>query len=83
MTIVIQPNVITHDQMAGVQTGELVLITETGAESLHTAPRGLFMSQYDSHEALPYLRLRLPKPSWMAFDYHDRVPLQGALTRTS
>jgi Xaa-Pro aminopeptidase len=40
MTIVIQPNVITHDQKAGVQTGELVLITETGAESLHTAPRG-------------------------------------------
>ncbi len=40
MMIVIQPNVITHDQKAGVQTGELVLITETGAESLHSAPRG-------------------------------------------
>jgi Xaa-Pro dipeptidase len=40
MMIVIQPNVITHDQKAGVQTGELVLITKTGAESLHSAPRG-------------------------------------------
>jgi hypothetical protein len=40
MMIVIQPNVITHDQKAGVQTGELVLITRTGAESLHGAPRG-------------------------------------------
>jgi Xaa-Pro aminopeptidase len=40
MMIVIQPNVITHDQKAGVQTGELVLITKTGAESLHGAPRG-------------------------------------------
>ena len=40
MLIVIQPNVINHDQTAGVQTGELVLITETGAVSLHTAPRG-------------------------------------------
>ena len=40
MMIVIQPNVITRDEKAGVQTGELVLITDTGAESLHTAPRG-------------------------------------------
>ena len=31
---------ITHDQKAGVQTGELVLITKTGAQSLHSAPRG-------------------------------------------
>jgi len=40
MMMVIQPNVITKDQRAGVQTGELVVITETGAESLHTVPRG-------------------------------------------
>ncbi len=39
-TVVIQPNVTTHDRKAGVQTGELVLITETGIERLHTIPRG-------------------------------------------
>jgi Xaa-Pro aminopeptidase len=41
MTVVIQPNVITPDERAGVQTGELVLVTETGWESLHRFPRGL------------------------------------------
>jgi Xaa-Pro dipeptidase len=41
MTVVVQPNVTTTDGHAGVQTGELVLITETGAESLHRMPRGL------------------------------------------
>jgi Xaa-Pro dipeptidase len=40
MTVVIQPNVVTHDQRAGVQTGELVLITPNGIEHLHTTPRG-------------------------------------------
>ena len=41
MTVVIQPNVITMDERAGVQTGELVWITERGAERLHAFPRGL------------------------------------------
>ena len=41
MTVVIQPNVITPDERAGVQTGELVLVTESGWESLHRYPRGL------------------------------------------
>lgn len=40
MTVVIQPNVVTRDGKAGVQTGELVHITETGIERLHAAPRG-------------------------------------------
>ena len=40
MTVVIQPNVVTIDGKAGVQTGELVLITGTGIESLHAIPRG-------------------------------------------
>jgi Xaa-Pro aminopeptidase len=40
MTVVIQPNVVTPDGKAGVQTGELVLITETGIERLHAFPRG-------------------------------------------
>jgi Xaa-Pro aminopeptidase len=41
MTVVIQPNVITPDERAGVQTGELVLVTSTGWESLHSYPPGL------------------------------------------
>lgn len=41
MTIVIQPNVTTVDGRAGVQTGELVLVTATGCERLHSFPRGL------------------------------------------
>lgn len=39
-TVVIQPNVVTPDGRAGVQTGEMVLITETGIERLHAFPRG-------------------------------------------
>lgn len=42
MTCVVQPNVITPDQKAGVQLGELVLVTENGFERLHGAERGLF-----------------------------------------
>jgi Xaa-Pro dipeptidase len=41
MTVVIQPNVITPDERAGVQTGELVLVTGTGWEPLHRYPRGM------------------------------------------
>ncbi len=40
MTVVVQPNVTTLDHKAGVQTGELVVITETGAVSLHDVARG-------------------------------------------
>ena len=39
-TVVIQPNVVTRAGKAGVQTGEMVLITETGVERLHSIPRG-------------------------------------------
>jgi Xaa-Pro aminopeptidase len=42
MTVVVQPNVITKDQSAGVQVGELVHITEHGFERLHKAPRAMF-----------------------------------------
>lgn len=42
MMVVIQPNVTTRDGKAGVQTGECVLITKTGIERLHSAPRGFF-----------------------------------------
>jgi len=41
MTIVIQPNVVTPDESAGVQTGELVAVTSDGAERLHRYERGL------------------------------------------
>jgi Xaa-Pro aminopeptidase len=40
MTVVIQPNVVTPDGKAGVQTGELVLVTATGIEPLHAMPCG-------------------------------------------
>jgi Xaa-Pro dipeptidase len=41
MTIVIQPNVVTPDESAGVQTGELVVVTADGAARLHDYERGL------------------------------------------
>ncbi len=37
-TIVIQPNVITQDETAGVQVGELCVVTDDGAVSLHSFP---------------------------------------------
>lgn len=42
MTIVVQPNVVTPDHKAGVQVGELIRVTRTGFERLHSAPRGMF-----------------------------------------
>ncbi len=42
MCMVVQPNVITRDEKAGVQFGELVRVTKTGFESLHRTPHGLF-----------------------------------------
>jgi Xaa-Pro aminopeptidase len=40
MLIVVQPNVITRDERAGVQYGEMLVVTGTGVESLHHAPGG-------------------------------------------
>jgi Xaa-Pro dipeptidase len=42
MCMVVQPNVITRDKTAGVQTGEMVRVTGTGFETLHNMSRGLF-----------------------------------------
>ena len=42
MTVVVQPNVITREQSAGVQVGELIRVTRSGFERLHAAERGLF-----------------------------------------
>ena len=41
MTLVVQPNVITRDGTAGVQTGELVLVTDLGPQRLHAVAGGL------------------------------------------
>ena len=41
MTLVVQPNIITKDAKAGVQTGGLVKITATGAERMQVYPNGL------------------------------------------
>jgi Xaa-Pro aminopeptidase len=41
MTIVVQPNVVTLDERAGVQIGELLLVTDDGAQRLHSFKRGL------------------------------------------
>ena len=40
MIVVIQPNVVTPDGKAGVQTGKMVLITKSGIEPFHAIPRG-------------------------------------------
>ncbi len=40
MALVVQPNVVTRDWKAGVQTGNLVVVTDTGVRSLQTFPRG-------------------------------------------
>jgi hypothetical protein len=40
MTVVVQPNVITRDEKAGVQLGEMVRITANGFERMHNAPWG-------------------------------------------
>ncbi len=37
-TIVVQPNIVTRDEVAGVQTGELCVVTDDGLESLHDFP---------------------------------------------
>jgi Xaa-Pro aminopeptidase len=42
MTCVVQPNVVTRDQRAGVQVGELIRVTDSGFERMHAAERGFF-----------------------------------------
>lgn len=37
-TVVVQPNVVTRDERAGVQTGQLCRVTRDGLESLHRYP---------------------------------------------
>jgi Xaa-Pro aminopeptidase len=42
MCMVVQPNIITPDKTAGVQTGEMVRVTSTGFETLHNMRRAFF-----------------------------------------
>ena len=42
MCMVVQPNVITKDEKAGVQFGQCVRVTKTGFESLHNMPTAMF-----------------------------------------
>ena len=44
MCVVVQPNVVTHDEHAGVQLGNLVRITRDGAECLHKLPLRYFVT---------------------------------------
>lgn len=45
MTLVVQPNVCRPDHRLGVQTGELLLITDNGPQRLHEFPRGICLTQ--------------------------------------
>jgi Xaa-Pro aminopeptidase len=38
MCVVVQPNVVTHDERAGLQLGNLFRVTKDGAECLHRLP---------------------------------------------
>ncbi|HEY6821301.1 MAG TPA: M24 family metallopeptidase [Burkholderiales bacterium] len=42
MTLVLQPNVVTRDLRAGVQVGELIVVTDAGFERVHGVPREFF-----------------------------------------
>jgi Xaa-Pro aminopeptidase len=41
MMLVVQPNVVTTDHRAGVQTGECLVVGAEGPRRLHSAPRGV------------------------------------------
>ena len=49
----VQPNVITRDQEAGVQVGELIRVTKTGFERLHNAPRGFWRAPLGGAASTP------------------------------
>lgn len=44
MCVVVQPNVVTPDERAGVQPGNLLRITRDGAECLHRLPLQYFVT---------------------------------------
>lgn len=40
--VVVQPNVITQDEKAGVPFGQCVRVTKDGFESMHDVPMAMF-----------------------------------------
>lgn len=44
MCVVVQPNVVTHDERAGVQVGNLFRVAKNGAECLHRLPLQYFIT---------------------------------------
>ncbi len=44
MCVVVQPNVVTPDERAGVHLGNLLRITENGCECLHAVPVQYFVT---------------------------------------
>lgn len=46
MCVVLQPNVVTEDERAGLQLGNLFRITKTGAECLHRLPLQYFVTDH-------------------------------------
>ena len=47
MCVVVQPNVVTHDESAGLQLGNLFRITRDGAECLHRLPLQYYVTLQD------------------------------------
>lgn len=47
MMMVVQPNVTDKDKTAGVQTGDCIVVTETGGKSLHKAPGGFLAAGHE------------------------------------
>ncbi len=47
MMMVVQPNVITKDRAAGIQTGDCIVVTPQGGKSLHNAPRGFLLADHE------------------------------------
>lgn len=43
MCVVLQPNVVTHDERAGVQLGNLMHVTDNGVELLDRLPVKYFV----------------------------------------
>ena len=66
MVLVIQPNVVTPDKRAGVQTGEMVRVTETGIERMHGSTAWVRPDRHRTetfeHEPAPYHDLCLLPP---------------------